>query len=363
MKKTILKSLTITAILAITLILLTGCDINISINENKTQTEAKQSIENEKQGKSKTEKPSVEEITSEIQHEEDTKHYMIITALDKNKNIVWKYETAKDYVAQYDTIELFGENNNIVYLNELGTIIALEKETGNVLWKNDEYKGVGSYYVFDEDGYLYLTSTTSPRLFVVSPEGKTVNKISLLEDQDLIWPSEIKITDGYNLRIVYPSHAIEDAEVNNELIMDIRDVKNNNNSVISKETVAEFDHTQIGGFEDVKTFELNTNGEVTIIFEPDTELSKKYTDAKTVIASNVKSITPLFWGNGGYGTLVMIKKDGTVAVLDSMAVESGDIKTRELNNTNINFVIQIKSLDGYGYGLVDSTGKVFVNYI
>ena len=357
MKKEIIKTLAVTATLSTLLIGLTGCDIHINIGEKNTENTTKVEAYEVKEAK-------VTQITHNYKTLEDSKHYLVLTALDENKNTVWTYETDKDYAGQYETIEYLAENNDIIYLNELGTIVATSKNTGKVIWKNAEYKGSESNFDFDEEGYLYICGYISPRLFVVNPEGKTVAKINKgSELPEFPWQTGLEITDGYMLSLRFPALEIDDQEVENEIVIDIRDLKNTENKVLNKETVAEFAHEQIYGFEDIKEFQLSENGVVTISFEPDTDLAKKYEDGKTQIATDVKSITPLFWGNGGYGSLIMIKKDGTVSALDSMAVSTGEITIRNINASDIDYAVQIITVGGQGIGLVDKYGNLIADLI
>ena len=210
------------------------------------------------------------------------------------------------------------------------------KETGKIIWKNAEYRGSGSQFTFDKDGYLYLTGYVSPRLFVVTPEGKTIAKIAYGEELDeLSWVEKIKITEDNLLHIEYPAREINEPGVNNSLVVDISDIKNTDNKVLARETKPEYGGNIIYGFESIEKFELSEEGVVTAIFTAGSDLAKKYENGKTVIATSVKSITPLFWGNGGFGSLAIVKLDGTVAFLDSMAVHSGDLTLRNSDKTNI----------------------------
>lgn len=352
MNKKIVKTIAVTATLSTMLVGLTGCNININVGNNNKSNSVATEVQ-------KPEENKVAKITHEYKHLEDTKHYLIVKGLDKDGNEVWTYETDRDYVPQWETIEYFDEHDGIIYLNELGTIVALSKETGKIIWKNAEYRGSGSQFTFDKDGYLYLAGYVSPRLFVVSPDGKTVAKIAYGEELDeLSWVENIKITDDNLLQIEYPAREIDEPEVYNRIIVDIRDIKNTDNKILARETKPENNGSEIYGFESIEKFELSEDGVVTAIFKSDSDLAKKYENGKTEIAKNVKSITPLFWGNGGYGTLAMVKLDGTVAFLDSMAVHTGDLAPRKSDKSNILYSLQIETIGGAGIGLVDKYGEL-----
>lgn len=349
MNKKLVKNIMISLILAFILLNLTGCIIDNKKTDNNKNVEENGNA-NANNGL----------IVSEMKYEEDTNHYLIIKKLDKDEKVVWTYTTAKDFVGQYENIELLGENNDIVYVNELGTVTALDRETGKVLWKNNEYKGYQSLCTLDYEGYLYLTSESTPYLFVVSPEGKTVAKINQMENNDIHIPTNTEIIDKYTLKATYISQVTEDLEVTNELFIDIRDLKNDENVTIAKEIAPEFNQTSIYGFSDIKNFKLDENGTASIVFQATEELTEKYPEGTLELATNVKNISPLLWGNSGYGTLVIVRKDGTVAVLDSMNAESGNYTIRELNVTNIDYAFELSNMDGQAYGLVDKDGNITI---
>lgn len=354
MKKFIFNIIATISFLAITLLILTGCDFNITINQSESPTNNTQNT-----GVSQS---KVENIFYETKHEDNTMHYIIVTAKDKDQNTVWQYTTKKDYVAQYEIIEYLGENDNKIYLNEIGTITALDKQTGKVLWQNNQYKGQSSLTTFDNEGYVYLAGALNPKLYVIDPNGKTVNKILDLQDENINNPSDMKIENDSYLKITFPFY-MDEREGENTLLVNIQDLKNTENKVIAKEIVPEINHQQIYGFEDVKSFKLDENGNVFVTFEPSSDLAKKYPNATTQIETNVKSIQPVFWGNGGYGTLVMTHKDGTISTLDSMNVYSKNIKVTKLNYININFVGQLITVDGCSFVVVDKNGESYINLV
>ncbi len=348
MKKSFIKIFTLSSILLLSIVLLTGCNINISINNTPSP---------------EPEKVPATKISKELKHDEDTKHYMVITGLDDKDNVVWTYTTQKDYAGQYENIELISETDEQLLLNEAGTITALDKKYGTVIWMNNEYKGSETLFTTDSEGYIYLTSNTKPYLFVLTPEGKTLKKIEKIEDPDLTSPSKIQITDDSILNIIYPSHVTDGVLRDNKITVNLKDIKNTDNGVQSREVAPQYNNKEIAGFKDIQKFNLTPDGDVYLTFKPDSVLARKCNSTKLLIQKDVKSITPVFWGNGGYGTLVMIKTDGTVCFLDSTTTESGFTTIRTSEYQNIDYLITIDTLDGLAYGLVNKSGVVFIDRV
>lgn len=363
MKKNLKRFTVLASTFVITTLLLTGCELKINskgieFNSNKSENTIKIGDTDEK---------IVTQIRHEVKHEEDTKSYIVITGLNEDGETLWTYETKKDYAAQYDTIEYLGEFNNKVYINEIGTISALNMQTGEVKWSNSDYKGCGSEYVFDKDGYLYLTSQLDPKLFVVSPEGETITRIKSFgeDDDNYLWPEKITIAEENTLIITYPMPGLDDeyGDNKNTIHIDIRDIKNTENKSIACDKAPEVEHSQIGGFEEIKSFLLDENGTFSISFEPNSKFYSEINNGITPIDYGIRSITPVFWGNGGYGSLVLIRKDGSAAVIDSMNVSMGNLDLRELNVKKAKYVIKFYDLDGSAYGIVDEDGNVHIDRV
>lgn len=69
------------------------------------------------------------------------------------------------------------------------------------------------------------------------------------------------------------------------------------------------------------------NGEVTVTFTEETEKGKaliaKYGESYKVTTNVIESYI-VEWGNGGYGTVVFLKEDGTLEAIDIEAVGYGN---------------------------------------
>lgn len=300
-------------------------------------------------------KDVVSKIETEVKsNTEEAKQTRIVKGLDSNNNVIWTYETKEVYVAQYENLEYFGENNKKVYLNEEGTIIALDKNTGKVLWKNDEYKASGSIYTFDKDGILYLAAPTSPSLFAVDKNGKTFVRISEIDPEYLYWPSEIKIIDDNNLTLCYPKE-FDGMEYTAKIIFSLEEMKNKDNKILEKEIECKYSNMRIYGFENIEKFNLNKNGEVILTY--------KDNKGSTKIADNVKNIKLLFEGNGGFGSLVMVKKDGSILTLKSEDIYmNNETKVKQLDINNVIYTIIYEGFEGEGYLVVTTDEKVLYTY-
>ena len=144
-------------------------------NQNKTQSNNTNNTEN-----NTTEIQSTK--VSKIEHQEcsrpnhDGTFYILITAYDEAKKEVWTYKTEEGATAQYINLVYIGENNGRVYLEECGSIVALNRENGKVVWKNNEYKGYNPSVKFDSNGNVYIGSYNmqGPQLFIISKDGKTL---------------------------------------------------------------------------------------------------------------------------------------------------------------------------------------------
>ena len=346
MKNKFIKLCFLMLILLVSAVFLAGCELHLSFNKNNNSK------------KIPATKISTEKVT-----EEDTKHFIKINGLDDLENVVWTYETTKDYVGQYENIEVIFENDDQVLLNEAGTIVSLNKKFGTVMWKNYDYNGAESICLTDSEGYIYVSSATLPYLFVLTPQGKTVRKINAIEDNDLVFPSELKLLDENTLQIIFPSQVTDDVPRNNEVIVDIKNIKNTANKPLATELTTKINDMEIAGFDDIEKFTLTSEGDVYLTFKPDSVLAKKCNDTKLLINKDVKNITTSFWGSGSYGTLVMVKTDGTVDCLDSMTVESGLTTIRNSEHKHVDYAVRIDTLDGFTYGLVTISGVTFVDRV
>lgn len=82
------------------------------------------------------------------------------------------------------------------YFNESGTIIALDPDSGNVIWKNDEFGGASICFAFAENGDIFVAGFYGPDLCWIDRDGKTVRRTESIDDR-YYWPSNIRIRTDY----------------------------------------------------------------------------------------------------------------------------------------------------------------------
>lgn len=131
-----------------------------------------------------------------------------------DRGTYWEYETGKFEVGQCSSVELISSTASCIYINEGGTITAINLTDGKVLWRNSDYQGSGTVSELDEDGNLYLAGYFSPALLILDPNGNTVIKVD--EFADYFWPYEMNIENN-QLTIKY------DCNDNAKVTMDITD--------------------------------------------------------------------------------------------------------------------------------------------
>lgn len=135
-----------------------------------------------------------------------------------NNGTYWEYKTGKHELGQNYTVELIYEAEKTFYVNDGGTIVALDARDGRVIWKNADYQGGGSTAIMDDDGNLYVAGYEFPALTIIDPSGNT----KLLAEQfaDYYWTRDMVIEDNI-LSIYYEGR--EGAKVQ----MDLKDYSYN----------------------------------------------------------------------------------------------------------------------------------------
>lgn len=305
---------------------------------------------------------AVVDVKNEKVNVENAKYYMNVTGYDAQGNAVWTYKTKTDYIAQADLLEFLGVKGDIVYINEHAKIVALDKKTGKQLWENTDYVGGGdSKFTFDDEGNIYLSGSMGPDLLAINKDGKTMKLVKAI-DENMYWPTSIKIEDKYVV-VAFPTKDYAGDDTNNYVYFELDDIKNVNNKILNKEIVPEFKHQQIVGFEEIKMFELNSKGEVFIKFEPNSDLAKKYgdKDGKYKVTTGVKNIYAYSSGNGGYGSFIMVKQDGSMQVISSYELSvDKKLEAKDTKFKNVDYAIQVEGFDAYTYYAVFKDGKASI---
>lgn len=128
----------------------------------------------------------------------DSEEYAVITALDADGETVWELETQQYEVAQLDSVTEIGMWNDRFYYAEGGKIVALNRETGEMLWENEDFSGYPAgkdACLILDDGTIVATGFFGPDLAVVDKDGKTLAYLGTY-DEDIYWPYEVKMEDG-----------------------------------------------------------------------------------------------------------------------------------------------------------------------
>lgn len=171
-------------------------------SQNKTEAEIRTEVATE---------ATTEEVTTEItpavsynvvyvdfEHEYNqvAEEYAYIVAYDKSENIVWSFLTPPYAGAQCMRVWEVGLwNDRYVYVED-GCVIAIDRDTGTVMWTDSNFGGgklPDSHNCFiDDNGYVYVSGAMSPDLYVISPSGECVYR---LEEAGIDFP-EIEFVDG-----------------------------------------------------------------------------------------------------------------------------------------------------------------------
>lgn len=155
---------------------------------------------------SRTEAPAEEE-TAAAQEGIVFEHFLdggvergTATKYDDAGGIVWQYTTDSYEAAQCDRVSEIGLNGELYYLLDGGAIVALDAETGEIAWKNDEFTGVGTEkgHAFGSDGTLYISGYLGPDLFIADKEGKTLYRKDMF-DSSIVWPYEMVLEEENNV--------------------------------------------------------------------------------------------------------------------------------------------------------------------
>lgn len=120
------------------------------------------------------------------------KEFAVITGMDRDGNAVWAYETDGYEMTELTRIEEIALGETAYYFNEGGTITALDRETGDVLWRNDEFGGASIHSVVADNGTLYLCGYYGPDFFAVDKNGTTLKQIASFDD-DYFWADDIAL--------------------------------------------------------------------------------------------------------------------------------------------------------------------------
>ncbi|MCD7885088.1 MAG: PQQ-like beta-propeller repeat protein [Lachnospiraceae bacterium] len=132
-----------------------------------------------------------------------------IYAYDAEGEYLWEYETGAYEPTELSRVYEIGQRNDCYYYVEGGTVVALEAETGEILWENSEFGGSGKS-AFSDAG-ICLTGFYGPDFFAVSYDGTTLCEIDSF-GTEYYWASYIEIVD--NTALVTLNEGEHEAQVN-----------------------------------------------------------------------------------------------------------------------------------------------------
>lgn len=116
--------------------------------------------------------------------------YAQITAVGESGEILWDYTTDQYEVAQMSVTSEIGRTSDRYYFCENGTVVALNPNTGEVLWKNADFNGAPAQpqsCLIDEDGTVYLCGYLGPDFYAVDADGNSLFKADTFSE-DYWWP-------------------------------------------------------------------------------------------------------------------------------------------------------------------------------
>lgn len=120
--------------------------------------------------------------------------YAIVTAYDNAGNIVWQYETEKYRETELPQICEIGLKEDRFYFTESGTVVALDAQTGAVVWKNNDFGGAMISSAFGNNA-IYICGYYGPDFFAISYDGATLKRIDSFDPQ-YYWASKIELLPG-----------------------------------------------------------------------------------------------------------------------------------------------------------------------
>ena len=134
-------------------------------------------------------KPSITFIRKFAKDSETGKYqeYAVISMKDGKGNAQWTYTTGKYPLGAECCISPAPDRNlyedlDRFYFSENGTLVALDRKTGVVVWTNSDFSGLVTGFEVGTDGTLYFCGYNGPHFFAVDNMGKTLHRIQSFGD-------------------------------------------------------------------------------------------------------------------------------------------------------------------------------------
>lgn len=131
--------------------------------------------------------PEYEDISvifSDIRNE-DGKRGGLVSGINADGTVLWQYKSPLYRTAHLTPVCDIACGQEKYYFFEFGTIKALDKKTGELVWENSDFDGSNPCGYEDADGKLYLSGylpADSPDLLVIDASGKTIRAVELSPD-------------------------------------------------------------------------------------------------------------------------------------------------------------------------------------
>ena len=116
--------------------------------------------------------------------------YAQITGVGNSGEVLWEYTTDQFESAQMYLTSEVGRTEDRYYFCENGTVVALDPQTGEVLWKNADFDGAPAQdqsCLIEENGTVYLCGYLGPDFYAVDADGNTIFRTSTFSE-DYWWP-------------------------------------------------------------------------------------------------------------------------------------------------------------------------------
>lgn len=135
--------------------------------------------------------------------------YATVTAYTDAGDVLWRYTTPEYEMTELDRTGEIGWNGDGYYLVEGGAVVALDAQTGAVLWRNGDFGGASAASALGEDA-IYLCGFYGPDFYAVGYDGTTRKRIEAF-DPDYYWATRIELRGG-EAAVYLTGGAVEEGE-------------------------------------------------------------------------------------------------------------------------------------------------------
>ncbi len=182
-----------------------GGDDFLEDDDEDVRIENRENDDEDDDGNTETEDPEETEddvdMVTEVRFtymidEGEGMEYAVITAHYEDGTTAWEHVTDRYYVAQmYQVFDMELWQDRYYYI-EGGKVVALDRQTGEILWENPDFGGcpADGAYLITQEGELLLTGYFGPDFIVIDRNGKTISRTESF-DTDIFWPYSIEMAE------------------------------------------------------------------------------------------------------------------------------------------------------------------------